>query len=370
MLEVGARPAIMLTGYWTPTNEMLRCFSDDPVQNPQGWIGSDWEGRGYDVYAYFPEFTPLNCSICGQGSGDLEVDYQDTSADFWAIANSVRPIALITFSRGFDNLSWELEMNQYNRNTWVNDYTAPLQPTPAPPDASVPGAHLRPSKRPVQEIVDAVDAAGLRLDPQICFSGNGGGFLSEFAAYHGVWYQGVHDDPADPDWCVTAGHVHVGGQITWPIATLAAEVTLRTVIDHVDDTLDCYQIANYCTTSPNSVEAGARISSNGPASIAGSNFELTASDASAGQFGLFYYGSGQISAPFGDGFRCVGGSDIFRLHPPIASNGGGEYSRPLVLSAPHSTRAVVKPSPGRAGTSSCGIAPPRRLAAGSTCLMA
>ncbi|MBL8843057.1 MAG: hypothetical protein JNL90_16175 [Planctomycetes bacterium] len=230
----GERPTILLTGYWPPSNEAIREFSDDPVQNPGGWIGQDWEGRGYDVHSYFPEFVPRNCRSCGRGSGDLEVDYQDTSADFAAIVADLEPIAVITFSRGFDDLSWELEMNQYNRTVWIDDFASPFQPTPAPPDAGWPADGLRLSTLPVQEIVDAVDAAGLGLDPYICYSGNGGGYLSEFIAYHGVWYQDLFRSPADPDWCIAGGHVHVGGRISWANAKAAAQVTLREVITWVD----------------------------------------------------------------------------------------------------------------------------------------
>jgi len=228
------RPAIMLTGYWPPSNEAVRPFSNSPVQNPGGWIGSDWEGRGYDVYSYFPEFSPPTCTSCGAGTGDLMVDYQDTSTDFWALANAIQPIAIITFSRTGASLSWELESNQYNRTTWGNDYIAPVQPTRSPPDASVPAGTLRLSKLPMQDVVNAVTAAGLGLNSFICFAGSGGGFVSEFVAYHGVWYQSLHDSPTDPAWCIAAGHVHVGSGISWPVARTAAEVTLRTVIQHVD----------------------------------------------------------------------------------------------------------------------------------------
>jgi hypothetical protein len=34
-----ANRAIMLTGYWAPTNEMLRQFSQNQDQNPGGWKG-------------------------------------------------------------------------------------------------------------------------------------------------------------------------------------------------------------------------------------------------------------------------------------------------------------------------------------------
>jgi hypothetical protein len=212
----------------------VRQFSADPAQNPGGWQGSDWENRGYDVYSFFPEFSPPNCTSCGRGSGDLEVDYQDTLADFFAIANAVQPIAIITFSRTGASLSWELEMNQFNRAVWIDDYVSPRQPTPAPPDDSVPADFLRPTTLPTTNIVNAVNASGLGLNSFLCFSGSGGGFLSEFIAYCGVWYQSMHAGPTDPTWCVAAGHVHVGSGISWPIAEQAAEVTLREVIAHVD----------------------------------------------------------------------------------------------------------------------------------------
>jgi hypothetical protein len=228
------RPAILLTGYWPPTNEMLRRFSPDPVKNPQGWIGSDWEGRGYDVYAFFPEFFPPDCGSCGKGFGDLTVDYQDTVLDWAAITDAIRPVGIITFSRGFNNLSWEIEMNQFNRAAWISDFCSPFGATPSPPDSSVPAGFLRQSKLPVTDIRDAVNAAQLGVTAAICFTGDGGGFLSEFIAYLGVWYQAAHADPADPARCVTAGHVHVGGRISWPTATLAAEITIREVIEQID----------------------------------------------------------------------------------------------------------------------------------------
>lgn len=228
------RRNILLTGYWPPTNEAVRRFCAIPEQNPLGWIGKDWEGRGYDVYSFFPEFTPPNCQQCGKGNGLLEVDYQDTSQDFWALVDAIKPIAIITFSRGFFDRSWEIEMNQFNRQSWFADFLPPLMPTPTPPDASVPAGFLRNSTLPVQDILNAVRAANLGLNVSICFSGDGGGFLSEFIAYHGVWYQSLHSSPADPDWCIAGGHIHVGANVTWAIATRAAEISLRAVIAHVD----------------------------------------------------------------------------------------------------------------------------------------
>ncbi|MBL8754329.1 MAG: hypothetical protein JNK15_13590 [Planctomycetes bacterium] len=227
-------PRIMLTGYWPPSNEAVRQFSTDPLLNPGGWQGGNWENRGYDIHSFFPTFNPPTCTNCGTGQGQLIVDYQNTSQDFWQIANTVQPIAVMTFSRGAVGNSWEVEMNQYNRTSWIDDYVPPLQPTPSPPDNSVPPDFLRPSTLPVQGIVNAVLASGLSVAPAICASGNGGGFLSEFIAYHGVWYQDVHKWPGDPAWCIAGGHIHVGTNISFVIARQAAEVSLRELIAHVD----------------------------------------------------------------------------------------------------------------------------------------
>jgi hypothetical protein len=225
---------IVITGYWPPTNEMIRPFSTDPVLNPRGWIGANWENRGYDIYAYFPTFADPDCTNCGAGMGDLTVDYQDTSADFWPIVDAHDPVAIITFSRTNANFSWECENNGYNYTSWTNDYAAPLQPTPNPPDGSVPGGFLRTSSLPQQAIVDAVNSSGLGLNSFICFAQSSGSFLSGFMAYHGMWYQGLHSAENDPARCVAAGHIHVGDTIAWDTGHEATKVTLRVLLDHVD----------------------------------------------------------------------------------------------------------------------------------------
>jgi hypothetical protein len=328
----GSRPAILLTGYWPPSNEAVRRFSASPTQNPLGWIGQNWEGRGYDVYAYFPEFSPPTCTSCGPGTGDLQVDYQDTSNDFWPIANALQPIAIITFSRTNASLSWELEMNAYNNQSWTNDYIAPTQPTPAPPDASQPAGFLRTSTLPVQTAVDNVLLSNLGLNAFICFSQSAGAFVSGYMAYHGMWYQSLHASPSDPARCVCAGHVHIGPGVAWPIAQRAAEVTLRTVIHHVDATLDpaCQLVDLYCRTSTNSVGAGAMLTTSGSTSIAANNLRFLVTDARPNQSGLLVYGANQIQVTFGAGKRCIG-SPIQRLGPIVQTDSAGFVDRPVDL---------------------------------------
>lgn len=227
---------ILITGYWPPSNEMIRPFSTNLTLNPGGWIGSNWENRGYNIQAYFPTFTMPNCTSCGQGMGDFEVDYQDTTADFWPLVAALKPVAVITFSRTNGNFVWQVELNSVNFLNWTADYTAPLQPTPTPPDAGVPAGTVRQSTLPMQPIVDAVNAANLGITASIDPT-DSGAFLSGFMAYHGMWYQSLHAAMNDPARCVTAGHIHVGDTITWPNAHEGTKVTLRTVTDYLDSVL-------------------------------------------------------------------------------------------------------------------------------------
>jgi pyrrolidone-carboxylate peptidase len=225
----------MITGYWPPTNEMLRQFSNNPVQNPDGWVGADWEGRGYNIYSYFPEFP----GGLGKGEGDFEVDYQDTSTDFWAFVDLLDPIALITTGRAGADRDWEVEDRHSNRSTWSGDYLDPRQPTPSPPDDTVPAYTTRFGTLPMQEIVDAVNAEpGINVLAYIA-SDFGGSFLCEYIGYHACWYHDLHADPEDPAWLVASGHIHVGSVMSEAEATTATEITLRELTSYLDQVLPC-----------------------------------------------------------------------------------------------------------------------------------
>ncbi len=223
---------IMLTGYWPQTNNMLRRFSTHPEQNPDGWIGENWEDRGYNIHAFFPEFP----DGIGQGVGDFEVDYQDTSEDFWRIADELNPVAIITFGRGNPDRSWEIEWRTRNLDSWINDYEAPRQPTPSPPDSSVPVDYIRYSTLPMESIADAVNDAyeDIELDAYVDYTGFAGAFVCEYIGYHASWYQDLHGDPDDPYWNVAAGHIHVGVDVGRRPARIASRITLRELLTHVD----------------------------------------------------------------------------------------------------------------------------------------
>lgn len=228
---------ILLTGYWPPTNEMVRHFSTSPVQNPEGWKGGNWHGRGYNVFSYFPEF-PGGTGVNSKGEGDLEVDYQDTSADWARITSEVKPCAIITFSWTSGKINggqkdWEIENRNRNRTTWTDDYQAPFKPDKIPPDDSMAPNAWRFSSLPKDNIKTAVNAAGLGLNAYIDDTG-GGSFLSEYIGYHGLWYQSQHASANDPYQCFSAGHVHVGSKVTIEQGRAGTEITLTELMNYLD----------------------------------------------------------------------------------------------------------------------------------------
>ena len=248
----------MVTGMWPPTNDMLRRFSTDTSKNAEGWIGGNWRDKGYDVHAFFPEFPDYPGGGL-DGCGDFRIDYRSVSADFWRVAEALKPRAIVTFSAAAGRYPrWILERVARNLDSWRLFAHCDAEPEPCPPDPEYPANAARRSTLPLAAIVDAVCAARIYDDvagfepPAAIVQDDAGRFVSEFIGYHGLWYQALNADPNSPDRCVAAGHVHVGtpsvpiGERRCPIgpgeeayadslerAVRATEITLECVIDHV-----------------------------------------------------------------------------------------------------------------------------------------
>ena len=71
----------------------------------------DWQGRGYDVAAHFPEFPRGEGPGTDRpwGVGELQVDYRRTYDDFTRLTDLYRPAAIITFSRCRPGSHWRIE---------------------------------------------------------------------------------------------------------------------------------------------------------------------------------------------------------------------------------------------------------------------
>jgi hypothetical protein len=228
---------IMITGYWPGTNEMIRPFSASATQNPGGWIGQDWEGRGYNIHSFFPEFPGQTGPNWGRGVGDFEVDYQDTVADWHRITDELKPVAIITFSRGNPGSSWEIETQHKLRERfrWAPDYSAPTIPDAnAPIFQSLPINTVLNSSLPMDNIRSAVDAAGIIDDVYLDTVGFGGNFLSEFIGLHGVWYHSLNNSEDAEFRNYAAGHIHVGIDTPLDAAMQATQITLRELTEYLD----------------------------------------------------------------------------------------------------------------------------------------
>ncbi len=94
----------------------------------------------------------------------------------------------------------------------------------------------------------------------------------------------------------------------------------------------CTPPASYCTSTPNSFSGGARISHLGGTSLAANNLRLLVDFAPPNRKGIFFFGGAAAQVPFGDGYRCVGGS-VQRLGPYLYSNFIGAFERAVDVNA-------------------------------------
>jgi hypothetical protein len=238
---------VVVMGFWPPTNEMLRPWSTNPAQNTRGWIGENWEGYGYDVYSFFPEFPPdgdpTNNAIGTAGSVgsplyDLQVDYQETSADFWRIVDANDPVILLTTSRG--SSGWEIEAVEGGHGVgstmgperdWISDgYMTHFYPSMSTIDARSwtaistyrRGTRL-PTQQPVAEIMAATSALGLTT-VYVDATGTSGNYLSGFLGLHGLYYNSIAPHNA------AAGHIHVGGEVSVANATALVQASMRAIL--------------------------------------------------------------------------------------------------------------------------------------------
>ena len=203
-------PVILLTGLWTPSGQILKPWSPNPSQNPEGWIGEDWEGLGYDVKAFFPEFTDAKDKV---GQGDFAVDQERIHESFDRLTRELSPIAIISFGR--KDQHWTLEVNAPDR--WFGS-----------------GEVLR-NSLPVRAIRSAVNRIP-ELRSNINFKGDAGKFLCGFLSYLGARYHEEHSNPDDPAWNIAQGFIHIKNEVPIPVYQEALKSTLRTTIHHLDQT--------------------------------------------------------------------------------------------------------------------------------------
>ncbi|MFT7677991.1 MAG: subtilisin family serine protease [Planctomycetota bacterium] len=102
---------------------------------------------------------------------------------------------------------------------------------------------------------------------------------------------------------------------------------------------DCWSYG-YCQGLANSTGSVAGINASGSLVVTDNNFTLNANNVPAGQNGIFFYGAGQTSLPFGNGIRCVDGT-LYRLPVVTASNAGTVNYTPDLTSPPQGGQIIA-----------------------------
>jgi hypothetical protein len=95
----------------------------------------------------------------------------------------------------------------------------------------------------------------------------------------------------------------------------------------------CTGPASYCTGGLNQTGLPALMNGSGSTNISANSFTLIASQLPPNKTGFFYYGTDAVQIPLGNGFRCIGGSQLFRL-PPQSSGPNGVIARQLDFTQP------------------------------------
>ncbi|MEM9799083.1 MAG: hypothetical protein AAGA20_02090 [Planctomycetota bacterium] len=111
-------------------------------------------------------------------------------------------------------------------------------------------------------------------------------------------------DPADGTFWTIQERAGEGGNTWW---TRIAQVEHET----------CGTPERYCTPNANSTGVAAQVSFVGSTDLSANNLRFIAAPVPPSSFGLFYYGTSQVSVASGDGIVCVG--NFFR-QPVVTSN--------------------------------------------------
>jgi pyrrolidone-carboxylate peptidase len=213
---------ILVPGFWPPTNEMLRGFSENATANPSGWQGRNWQNSGYDIYAFFPEF-PNGTAAQPSGQGDFEVDYQAVRADFERLTKKLNPAIILCYGRG--DGPWEIETQAAVHASWINDYRPPQQPE-WPHRFNYPVGTKLALTLPAEAIRRSVKASIPNLNVWIDRQKDPGNFMCGYLACLAADYQVRH-----PAHCKAAGFIHVAGDVDPQTAKRAHEATLAAVIE-------------------------------------------------------------------------------------------------------------------------------------------
>lgn len=115
--------------------------------------------------------------------------------------------------------------------------------------------------------------------------------------------------------------------LTYQVTTSDGTSSVGTITLEVYDGDPCDLATRYCVAAPNSVGPGALIGHEGSLSVAANDLVLTVSGCPPNQFGLFFYGKGQVQNQLADGFMCVGSNHV--RFGALQLDGAGAAEQPI-----------------------------------------
>ena len=106
----------------------------------------------------------------------------------------------------------------------------------------------------------------------------------------------------------------------------------------------CTAPTTYCDAVPNSTGVPASIHWHGSTSISAGNFILKAENGPIGQAGIFFYGHGQATTPYGGGIVCIdSATGLWRVTPVLVFSTGGDCNHALDFSNPPAPGGQIQP---------------------------
>ena len=99
-------------------------------------------------------------------------------------------------------------------------------------------------------------------------------------------------------------------------------------------------VVRYCSAVPNTTGSVGTMGVLGSTNISDNNLQLICSNLPVNQFGLFFYGQTQASAPLGDGTLCID-NPFFRLGPIVQASIFGFVSNTIDLNNPPSPAGQI-----------------------------
>ena len=198
---------------------------------------------------------------------------------------------------------------------------------------------------------DSDGTTGIDFPEQLGQKSNGNILAGGFSAPAGIFEYdptGVQVNYIDTGTSVRGVHELGNGNILWTsgsgvhiydVNSGTSSAVVTGVSGRFISPLEGLGATSYCTSVPNSTGNAAVISAEGSNVVADQDLTFTTEGCIPNGVGLYYFGTTQVQVPFGDGFRCTGGT-VQRVRPIVFADVSGVATRSVNFGAPYAQTIV------------------------------